>query len=323
MQFLSGSVRLGRLFGIDVHVHVLFLIWIGFELLNAGPRWRTELLFTAMLFGIVLLHELGHCFGARSVGGSAENILLWPLGGLAYADAPMTPWAQFVTVACGPLVNVILCVVSAAVLMVASGHLDVVSPNPLDPVRGPLTERWQFYVALFYQVNLYLLAFNLLPIFPFDGGQLLRTLVWPFLGLYRATLLACQVGLGGAVFLGGWGLMDRSAILIGIALMGALTCWQHMQAARMGLLQEGLRGIRPRARRRPGRWWSRAPARGSPGAAPEPRPGAWEARQDEQQRLDQEVDRILRKVHEQGIHSLSYVERQTLERASRARQRGS
>ena len=115
MDFLNGSFRVGRLFGITIRVHILFVIWIAWRLIASGDGWQFHAAFLGMLFGIVLLHEFGHCFGARSVGGFAENILMWPLGGLAYAHAPMTPWAQFVTVASGPLVNVGFCVLAGVV----------------------------------------------------------------------------------------------------------------------------------------------------------------------------------------------------------------
>lgn len=107
MDFLNGSFPLFRFAGISVRIHILFILFIGMRLLDGRGNFESELIFLTMLFGVVLLHEFGHCFGARAVGGDAENILLWPLGGLAYANAPMTPWAQFVTVACGPLVNVV------------------------------------------------------------------------------------------------------------------------------------------------------------------------------------------------------------------------
>jgi Zn-dependent protease len=90
-----------------------------------------------MLFLVVLLHELGHCFGARAVDGDAQDVLLWPLGGLAYADVPHTPRANFIYTAAGPAVNVLLCL-AAALLLAACGF--VPSFNPIaDPYSLPLT----------------------------------------------------------------------------------------------------------------------------------------------------------------------------------------
>lgn len=320
MDFLGGSIRLGRVSGIDVRVHNLYLIWAGFQLLSAGQFWAEELAFIALLFVIVLLHEFGHCFGARSVGGDSRDILMWPLGGLAFAQAPMRPWPQFVTVACGPLVNVVFCLVSAVILVVSTGTLESVPLSPFQPAA--IDAQWQVYVVLFYRINQILLYFNLLPIYPLDGGQLLHTILWPLLGLRRSTIVACYIGLTGCAFLAAWGLGalggGAQPMLVGIALFGGFTCWQRLQMAQAGLLVEDnlIRMHRP-TRPPPRRGW---PFKGSAPPGPERNPGGWERKQAEASNLEAEVDRILQKVHDRGISSLTYIERQTLERATRARQ---
>lgn len=341
MNFLNGSFRVGRLFGINIHVHVLFLVWAGFLLFSAGEAWKDQAGFLTILFGIVLLHEFGHCFGARAVGGEAENIMMWPLGGLAFAQAPMRPWPQFVTIAAGPLVNVVLCALTAGLILYATGGGLLPGLNPLDlgviPIGdGPTAlPEWLPYAFTFYHVNLFLLAFNLLPVYPLDGGQLLHTILWPFLGLQRATLVACYLGLGGAVALGTWGLLGNEGmpgILVFIAIFGGFTCWQRLQMLRYGMIYEDTH-IRPygdtgRYARRT--LWNRIFGAGlrrgqrfkvhpSPSRPPEPEPEPEDERA-EQQRLESEVDRILKKVSERGLESLSYIERQTLEYATRRRQ---
>ncbi|MCH8808184.1 MAG: hypothetical protein IH986_19140, partial [Planctomycetes bacterium] len=201
MNLLGASFRIGSLFGVNIRIHILFVIWIAFQLFSDPNNWRGTGLFMAMLFGIILVHEFGHCFGARSVGGDARDIMLWPLGGLAFAQAPMRPWPQFVTVACGPLVNVVFCLISAVALFVGGGDYVSFHWHPLHGVglHGPFPS-WVYYVSVFYHVNYLLLAFNLLPIYPLDGGQLFQAIIWPFVGLQRATLLAvdAQMGVEGA-----------------------------------------------------------------------------------------------------------------------------
>lgn len=338
MNFLGGSFRIGRLFGIDINVHFLYVLWAAFQLLDARGEWQWVALFLGMLFVIILLHELGHCFGARAVGGWANEILMWPLGGLAFAHAPMRPWEQFVTVAAGPAVNVAFCLISGLLMVAVTGHWNLFSFNPFGltvslPAGAP---DWLVYVALFYHVNYWLLCFNLLPIYPMDGGQLFLTFIWPFVGLQRATILACQVGIAGAFFIGAWALMrmgqgDSGVILLLIAIMGATTCLRRLQYAQAGMLvDERIALVRPVLRSAPPRpsIWQRLfgrrdPRRRAPGegvVSVNPNPGAWQQRADEERRLEEEVDRILQKVHEKGLASLSYVERQTLERASRMRQ---
>ncbi|MBU0637428.1 MAG: site-2 protease family protein [Planctomycetes bacterium] len=331
MNFLGGAVKLGRLFDVTIRVHVLFFVLMGYWLITAGAYWQSQLAFCVMLFTIVLVHEFGHCLGARAVGGYAHDILMWPLGGLAYASAPMRPWPQFVTVACGPLVNVVFCIVSAAVLMAATGTVTAVSPNPFAGPSMALTAEWQGYVWLFFRVNYILLCFNLLPVFPLDGGQLFRSIIWPIVGLRRATLIAAQMGIAGAILLGIWGVTGQHFIMIGIAIFGGMTSYQHLKAAQHGALAEDDHFTTHALRQQSaGKSWRerlfgghRRPARPRPNLPREPvnpNPGGWEAKLNEHQRLDAEVDRILRKVHDHGIQSLSYVERQALERATRERQ---
>ncbi len=336
MNFLNGAFRVGRLFEIDIHVHFLFVLWIVFRLFTAaqgGINWVDELLFLVLLFGIVLLHEFGHCFGARSVGGDAANILMWPLGGLAYAHAPMRPWPQFVTVAAGPAVNVVLCLLSAAVILAISGGRILPPINPLGGQftvigAGPLSvPDWITYIFIFYRVNLFLLAFNLLPIYPLDGGQLFHAIIWPFVGLQRATIIAAQVGLVGCAILGLLALTGTGGILFFIAIFGGFTCWQRLQAAKHGMLvedpvftptydhREAGSGFFSRIfKRRP------RPRKAAPTPSRNPNPGGWQAQQESRASEDAELDRLLRKVSEQGIQSLSYVERQQLERITRKRQ---
>ena len=74
----------------------------------------------------MLAHEFGHVFGARAVGGDGQEILMWPLGGLAYVDVPHTPRANFISTAAGPAVNLFLCVLCALFLL-------VVHSTPLQP----------------------------------------------------------------------------------------------------------------------------------------------------------------------------------------------
>lgn len=124
---MSWSIPAFRAFGVQVRVHILFFLvalsLFGrqmFLLQYDGVSWVDKFLLTVVvLFVTVLLHEYGHCFGARYVGGDAREILIWPLGGLAYTEVPHRWEALFITVAAGPAVNVVLCVACAAALAAA------------------------------------------------------------------------------------------------------------------------------------------------------------------------------------------------------------
>jgi Zn-dependent protease len=118
----AGSFRLFHFAGINVHLHWSWFLVAVYQLSsrNGGytsPVWNAvEYL---ALFGIVLLHEFGHALACRQVGGQAELIVLWPLGGVAYVNPPARPGATLWSIAAGPLVNVGLAIILSGVLMAA------------------------------------------------------------------------------------------------------------------------------------------------------------------------------------------------------------
>jgi Zn-dependent protease len=138
---MTWAFPVARLFGVTVRIHILYpLIALGL-ILRAGAdksypsgAWLETTVLFLMLLVIVICHEFGHIFGARYVDGDGEQILIWPLGGLAYVDVPNTPRAHLITAWAGPMVNVILCVAVAAGLAVG-GFVAPLNPftNPLDP----------------------------------------------------------------------------------------------------------------------------------------------------------------------------------------------
>src|SRR4051794_13843476 len=122
----SWSFPIGRLFGITIKVHILFpLVVLGLILRpvfmdgSKAGIWIDASMVMALLFLTVLLHEFGHCFMGRWVGGEANEVLLWPLGGLAAVDVPHSARANFLTAAGGPLVNVLICALAGSAMIFA------------------------------------------------------------------------------------------------------------------------------------------------------------------------------------------------------------
>src|SRR5688500_8582927 len=103
MWLMTGSVPLFTVFNIRVRMHAMLLVGMVLVLLfgfgSYGGTIAMRVQSVTMIFSVILLHEFGHCFAARSVGGEANDILMTPLGGLAMAMAPRRPWPTFVTVA--------------------------------------------------------------------------------------------------------------------------------------------------------------------------------------------------------------------------------
>lgn len=220
----QGAIRLFRLAGIDVFLHWSWFVVAFFEVTERTTQYRSMAWNAAeylALFAIVTLHEFGHALACRQVGGRADTIVLWPLGGVAYVDPPQRPGATLWSLAAGPLVNVALTPVLVALLIAArSADLAETAPDAVACLRT---------VAY---INVGLLLFNLLPVYPLDGGQILRSLLWYVLGRARSLTVASGIG-----FLGVLGLLALAvaagSVWFGIlAVFVGLSCWRGFQQAR-------------------------------------------------------------------------------------------
>jgi Zn-dependent protease len=228
----QGSIHLFRLAGVDLYLHWSWFLVAAYEI-QARRGGYSSVLWNVLeylaLFLIVLTHEFGHAMACRSVGGQANQILLWPLGGVAYVNPPQRPGAMLWSIAAGPLVNVAL----APVLYVA---MLLVSPEAAD---GSPSDLYLFLQAVFW-INRGLLIFNMLPIYPLDGGQILRSLLWFVLGRGRSLMVATIIGFVGAAgmiviavvgFVFGQG--GGNSIWIGaLCVFMLLNCWNGLKSAR-------------------------------------------------------------------------------------------
>jgi Zn-dependent protease len=221
----NGSIRLFRLAGVDVFLHwswflaVYYLVGQNTTNYNA-PFWKVAECLA--LFAIVLLHEFGHALACRSVGGHADQIVLWPLGGVAFVQPPPRPGAVLWSIAAGPLVNVLLVPLTLA-LLIGGGALGWAESSP-DLAR---------FTFVVFVINLSLLIFNLLPVYPLDGGQIVQTLLWFVVGRARSLLIVSVLGIGvagvGAVLL----LVYGQWWLTLLAVFAVLQSWNGLRQARL------------------------------------------------------------------------------------------
>lgn len=219
----TSGIRLFKAFGIQVFLHwTWFLVAIyGYQARSrdySTPVWPA--LEYLALFVIVLMHEFGHSLACRSVGGLADRIMLWPLGGVAFVQPPQRPGAVLWSIVAGPLVNVVLLPISfvAGLALVSSG------------IQNPNLEH---FVETLTYINLVLLIFNMLPIYPLDGGQILRALLWFVIGQRRSLLVASVIGLVGAGAGVLFALSLGSVLLVIMAAFAALQSWSGFQQARL------------------------------------------------------------------------------------------
>lgn len=191
---VKWSFRVATVAGIQVRIHATFVLllgyyaWIGY----LDGQWegaQASVIFMLLLFLCVLLHEFGHAFAARAFGIRTPDITLLPIGGLARLERmPTSPWQELVIAVAGPAVNV---VIVAGLLLFTGGGIPWDHLLYISPVDG---------LAMgLLKLNCLLIAFNMIPAFPMDGGRVLRALLATRLRHSLATLIAARVGQGIAV----------------------------------------------------------------------------------------------------------------------------
>jgi Zn-dependent protease len=218
---MQGTIRLFKFSGIQVYLHFSWFIVAAYQLTRENSYHSP--IFAVYeylaLFGIVLLHEFGHSLACRQVGGTADHIVLWPLGGIAFVSPPRRPGAVLWSIAAGPLVNVALLPVLGLLLFFA-GQAGLADSAP-DTFH---------LVAMIWNINLVLLIFNMLPVYPLDGGQILQALLWFPLGEIRSLQIASVIGLIGGACLAVYALMSWSfwlGIMAFFLLSRAIAGWQY------------------------------------------------------------------------------------------------
>ncbi len=197
--FQGWSFPAGRLFGVDVRIHLTFLfllafVWFtGSATMGTGGAFRGVVL-VAIIFACVVLHELGHALVARRYGLVVRSIILLPIGGMTLMEEPgpqQSDPARDIRIAlAGPLVNLILAAVSAAVVLAVFPHIKLLAQPLVDARNLPRSLVWG---------NLFLGAFNLLPAYPMDGGRVLRAFFAERMDYVRATRRAVLIGQGMAM----------------------------------------------------------------------------------------------------------------------------
>lgn len=223
MPTRKGSIKLFRLLGIDVYLHWAW--FIAFFYFTSRPHGYSNYGWSALeilaLFLIVLTHEFGHALACRSVGGTANLIVLWPLGGVAYVNPPQRPGAQLWSIAAGPLVNVALTPVLLGLYYFAKNSGWGEGSSDAFQLLQNITI-----------INIVILVFNLFPVYPLDGGQILRSLLWFPFGRANSLLAASIIG-----FIGVAGLilvaLFLSSVWMGImAVFILMNCWGGLMQAK-------------------------------------------------------------------------------------------
>ncbi len=337
-DFFGWGVSIARVWGIDVRVHLFFIVYILIELVTSlVSREHSGLGITAArlgtLFAIVLIHEFGHCFACRWVGGSADRIVLWPLGGLASVAPPRNWKASLITTLGGPAVHLLIAPVLVGVMLLMGAPTSVLVFNPFN-ASAAAGDFWfagphrvlRLLIWSAHLNNAALFLFNmLLVMFPMDAGRVVQELLWSRLGYKRSMEIATTLGLVMAVIVGMVAIVAPSGsglnILLGIAIFGGLTCFTERR--RLAMLDDynsddpwtgvGSRAAATASARdkdfAPGATRGRS-ARSASGQS------GIDSEVTRRQTERAEVDRILEKVGREGLASLTKKERNLLKLAT-------
>lgn len=226
-------MKLGNPFGIGVFVHWTFgllLAWIGLSSLfqNGVLGAVFSVLLIAALFGCVVLHELGHSLAARYFGIGTLDITLYPIGGVAKLERmPRDPAQELVIALAGPAVNVVIALLLVPMVLLAGLPDFATAASPAS---------FSEFAFTLLSANILLVAFNMIPAFPMDGGRVLRAVLTMVRRDHSwATHVAARIGQGLAIVFGLIGLFSFNllwVILAGFIFLAAgaerrTTLWQN------------------------------------------------------------------------------------------------
>lgn len=292
--------------GIRVRIHLLYILIAVSQLAFASSRGGFSVGMKAAMLGtlfvLVLLHEFGHCVACRLVGGQADDILMWPLGGLAACQPPHRWKAHLITTLCGPGVNAALFPIFTAVLFATGATWGAVLYNPIRPDNEAIWgyvdgAAWRSILWSAHTMNLMLLVFNMaVPMFPMDAGRVVQEILWGRVGYAKSMLIASTLGLFIAVALGVYSLTSGVNNLLGIAVFGGFVCYNERQRARMYADENP---------------WAQDVEAG-PTFAERRAEKAAAKRRAAEQAARAEIDRILEKISQKGIQSLTEREKRAL-----------
>jgi Zn-dependent protease/CBS domain-containing protein len=213
----SGSIKLANLFGFRIGVDrswflVLFLMifWLSGAFRNAlhssdTVAYLTTVVTVLILFGSLIVHELGHALVARREGIEVERIDLFLFGGLTEMSRDAaSPGEDFKIAAAGPLATFAFVLLCLAIDLAIVGPHRLIYAAQLDTTVRITPVLLSLSWLLFW--NVLLLVFNLVPAFPLDGGRMARAIVWRVTGeKQRGTVVAAKLGQGFALLLAGVG----------------------------------------------------------------------------------------------------------------------
>jgi Zn-dependent protease/CBS domain-containing protein len=214
---MPGSIRVARFFGIDIRIHVSWILIFFLVVLSLSetiypeqfPRWSRQRTFVVsaisafLFFGSVLAHELAHSLVARRFRMSVSSITLFLLGGVAnLTKEPPSARAEFFMAAAGPGTSIAIGLIGIGIAAVTPSGAGV----------DPTLETLGAIAGYLGEINILVAIFNLIPGVPLDGGRVLRSIIW---GLSRDRVLATRIAARGGQVVAGLMVVLAAAFVVG------------------------------------------------------------------------------------------------------------
>jgi tetratricopeptide (TPR) repeat protein len=216
MKWMTFSWKIGYIRGVEIRLHFSVLLSLIITYLVFHPtNLRSGLLASLWLLGFlfsIFMHELGHALAAKLVHAEVKSIVIWLLGGFTALDRePQKPLHRFAIYIAGPAVTFFFAVFFAAIFFTMSVSSATLFILPY------------FRLSLSLAVlNTVLLIFNILPVYPLDGGRILQALSEYFFGRSRANLITMMISIPVLIGLIVFGIRTHDYILLGFCLLIAL-----------------------------------------------------------------------------------------------------
>lgn len=320
---LFWAFNIGTWFGVRIRVSIFFPLAMCWFLYRFGVSLGSAI--SGLLFVSVLLHEFAHVLASRYLGGNGDEIVVWPLGGMALVDQGSSARTLAVTAAAGPAVNFLVCLMCVPALVLAHQL-----PGVFNPFRFPLASSdfggslgLDLQVVLFY-LNWVMLLVNLIPAYPLDGGQVLHGWLTERLGRSLADELSLKIACGTGFVLALAGIFSDQTILLSIAMLIVVLALLGLQKMRSGetgddsfLGYDFSQGYTSLEKTQP-----------KPEVKTTRKPSFYQRWQERRklererretvarQQAEEQLDALLAKVHERGIGALTESEKRLLKQAS-------
>ncbi len=318
---LDFAFSLGNVGGVTIRVSYFFPLLIVVCLIRLGVP--LGLIVSSILVASVLFHEFAHIWGARATGGSGDEIFLWPLGGLAVVKPAPTLGAKIVTALLGPFSNLAICLACVPATYKAGMLHGCLNPLILPALRPELG--WALNVqAIAFSLNWMLFLVNLLPILPFDGGQVVLAFLERNRPKLESRLRAIIISLIGGVIVAFAGLALDSTTLVTLSTFMLLLNLNDFWKTRLSLAVQldggsdsGFMGYDFSQ----GYTSLEREEEEEEDTQVQPTVSAREERRrqreaEERAAAEARLDELLEKVHKQGMESLTDEERRFLQQAS-------